>query len=199
MRKKRNRRVKIKPTELLIFSLALGSTFVFDKHIYRIQRSGEREVNTTKIEILFSPKGGCTKRICEMIDNAEHEIYVHAYSFTSEPIAKALLRAEKRGVYVYLIVDYDQYKEGKVPFSKDFERGLTDFTIDNRHGKAHSKYMVIDGKNTITGSFNFDKNAEERNREDVGYISNAPKTAEAHIMNWCENKEKIIKYKKKKK
>ena len=50
------------------------------------------------VEVFFSPNGGCTEAMIDEIQNAKGSILVQAYSFTSAPIAKALLNAHKRGV-----------------------------------------------------------------------------------------------------
>ncbi len=42
-------------------------------------------------KVLFSPDGGATQAIVREIDNARLEILVQAYSFTSAPIARALV------------------------------------------------------------------------------------------------------------
>ena len=54
----------------------------------------------TPVKVYFSPKGGCTEAIISEINQAKTEILVQAYSFTSAPIAKALVNAHKRGVKV---------------------------------------------------------------------------------------------------
>src|ERR1035437_9057589 len=61
-------------------------------------------INTT-VKVCFSPNGGCTQAIIQEIDQAKSEILVQAYSFTSAPIAKALLSANKRGVKVIAVLD----------------------------------------------------------------------------------------------
>ena len=52
------------------------------------------------VEVYFSPQGGCTGAVVEEINAAQTSILVQAYSFTSAPIAKALVDAHKRGVDV---------------------------------------------------------------------------------------------------
>ena len=47
------------------------------------------------VEVYFSPKGGCTGAVVKEIDAAEKTILVQAYSFTSAPIAKALVEARQ--------------------------------------------------------------------------------------------------------
>jgi phosphatidylserine/phosphatidylglycerophosphate/cardiolipin synthase-like enzyme len=54
----------------------------------------------TAIQVYFSPDGGCTEAINKVLGRARQDILVQAYSFTSAPIAKALLDANRRGVTV---------------------------------------------------------------------------------------------------
>ena len=46
------------------------------------------------IRVYFSPNGGCTDAILSEINQAKTEILLQAYSFTSKPIAQALIRAQ---------------------------------------------------------------------------------------------------------
>lgn len=61
-----------------------------------------------KWEVYFSPHGGCTDTVIKELNKAKSTILVQAYSFTSAPIAKALLNAHKRGVKVEVILDKSQ-------------------------------------------------------------------------------------------
>jgi phosphatidylserine/phosphatidylglycerophosphate/cardiolipin synthase-like enzyme len=91
---------------------------------------------------------------------------VQAYSFTSAPIAKALLAAHTRGVQVHGILDQSQRTEEYS--SADFlaNQGVATM-IDADHATAQNKVIVIDGELVITGSFNFTKAAQEKNAEHV--------------------------------
>ena len=53
----------------------------------------------------FSPNGGCTQAVVSALSTAQKSILVQAYSFTSAPIARALVDAKKRGVDVQVILD----------------------------------------------------------------------------------------------
>src|SRR5438132_14126289 len=59
----------------------------------------------TNIEVYFSPKGGCTDAVVRELNSAKTSVLVQAYSFTSPPIAKALVDAKRRGVAVQTILD----------------------------------------------------------------------------------------------
>ena len=55
---------------------------------------------STTWEVYFSPHGGATSAILQTLDNAKSTVLVQACSFTSDPIAEALVRAHERGVKV---------------------------------------------------------------------------------------------------
>ena len=60
------------------------------------------------IQVYFSPDGGCTDAIIQAIEGASESVQVQAYSFTSAPIAEAILGAHKRGVDVTVVLDSSQ-------------------------------------------------------------------------------------------
>jgi phosphatidylserine/phosphatidylglycerophosphate/cardiolipin synthase-like enzyme len=134
------------------------------------------------IEVYFSPHGGCTEAIVRELDRAKSSVLVQAYSFTSAPIAKALVEARKRGLKVGVILDASQRTEH---YSEaDFLANMGVPTrIDAAHKIAHNKIMVIDCSVVITGSFNFTKAAEESNAENVLIVRDA-RLAEQYTANW---------------
>ena len=138
------------------------------------------------VSVYFSPNGGCTEAIVEALNTAKTTILVQAYSFTSAPIAKALVEAHKRHVDVQVILDKSQRSERYSGATFLSNEGIPVF-IDAAHNIAHNKLMVIDGKIVITGSFNFTKAAEEGNAENLLVISNAPDLAQRYTANWKEH------------
>lgn len=138
--------------------------------------------NAADIQVFFSPKGGCTEAVVANLDKAKSNVLVQAYSFTSAPIAKALVDAEKRGVKVQIILDKSQRTEKYS--SADFVKhaGIPTY-IDAKHSIAHNKIMIIDGKIILTGSFNFTKAAEASNAENLLVIQD-PVLAAKYTANW---------------
>jgi phosphatidylserine/phosphatidylglycerophosphate/cardiolipin synthase-like enzyme len=63
------------------------------------------------VTVCFTPGGTCTEAIVHALNNAKRTILMQAYSFTSAPIAKALLDAHTRGVQVQVILDKSQRTE----------------------------------------------------------------------------------------
>lgn len=125
--------------------------------------------NISEVDYYFSPKGGATAAVVQEINNATVSIKVQAYSFTSKPIIDALINAKKRNVDIIVIVDKSQKNGLGSGYPMVKEAGITAF-VDDKHQIAHNKIMIIDNKIVIIGSFNFTKNAEENNAENLAII-----------------------------
>lgn len=125
------------------------------------------------IRVYFSPSGGCTAAIVNELNQAQRQILVQAYSFTSEPIAAACIEAHKRGVAVFAVLDRSQETEQYSAADLLVNSGITT-VIDSQHAIAHNKVILIDGQTLITGSFNFTSNAEKSNAENLLIIRNRP-------------------------
>ena len=117
-------------------------------------------------EVYFSPRGGSAIAIINQLDQAKTTILIQAYFFTSEPIAKALLGAYKRGVNIRVILDRKQRTDQYSMATFLFNQGIS-VKIDSRHAANHNKVMIIDEKIVITGSFNFTPKAENQNAENL--------------------------------
>lgn len=139
------------------------------------------------IQVYFSPRGGATEAITREIRNAKSEILVQAYSFTSAPIAKALLEAYKRGVKVEAILDKGQRKERYTSATFLNNAGIP-VLIDSSHAIAHCKIIVIDRQTLITGSFNFTKAAEDKNAENLLIIKGNKLLVDKYLDNYADHR-----------
>ncbi len=137
--------------------------------------------------VYFSPHGGCTEAVVEALSSAKSTVLVQAYSFTSAPIAKALVDAHRRGVKIEVILDKSQRTEKYSSATFIYNNGIPCF-IDAQHAIAHNKVMNIDARTVITGSFNFTKAAEEKNAENLLVISN-PEMAAKYMQNWHTHRQ----------
>jgi phosphatidylserine/phosphatidylglycerophosphate/cardiolipin synthase-like enzyme len=119
----------------------------------------------------FSPKGGCTRAIVAELATARSEILVQAYSFSCPDIAKALIAASNRRVKVVVLLDRSNEAETYSELGDLTGHGL-EVLIDSCHAIAHNKVMVIDKRTIITGSFNFTRQAEHENAENLLILRN---------------------------
>ncbi len=138
---------------------------------------------TGQVEIGFSPKDGAEALVIRAIGAAQQEILVAAYSFTSKPIAQALLTAHKRGVQVCAVLDKSQRSERYSAATFLANQGIG-VRIDEKHAIQHNKYLVIDGHTVELGSFNYSRAAAERNAENVMVIWHQPEIALRYREDW---------------
>jgi phosphatidylserine/phosphatidylglycerophosphate/cardiolipin synthase-like enzyme len=135
------------------------------------------------IKVYFSPGGACTDAIVSQINQAKTEILLQAYSFTSKPIAQALVQAHKRGVKVSAVLDKSNRtkKYSSATFLKNM--GIP-VVIDDKHAIAHNKIMIIDNRVVITGSFNFTTAAENKNAENILILEDIPEITRPYLENF---------------
>jgi phosphatidylserine/phosphatidylglycerophosphate/cardiolipin synthase-like enzyme len=145
------------------------------------------------ITCYFSPRGGCTAAIVAQLDAAGTSIHLQAYSFTSKPIAQALLDAKKRGVQIIAVLDSSQRTE-KYSEADFINNAAIPTYIDSRHAIAHNKIMLIDGKTIITGSFNFTNAAESSNAENLLIIHDHPRLYGAYESNFQKHLQHSERY-----
>jgi len=143
--------------------------------------------STGTVDVYFSPRGGATEAIVSELSKAQKSIQVQAYSFTSAPIAKALLDAHKRGVKVEVILDKSQKTAKYSSATFLVNAGIPTF-IDSKHAIAHNKIIIIDRATLITGSFNFTKAAEEKNAENMLVIKGNQQLVDKYLNNFEEHK-----------
>ena len=132
-----------------------------------------------RIEVGFSPGLGAELLVIKTIHSASDSILVLAYSFTSKPIAEALIEAAKRGVKVYAVLDKSQRAERYTSATFLANSGVS-VKIDDSHASAHNKIIIVDGRHTLTGSYNFTNAAASRNAENVLTVWNNSDLAKAY-------------------
>ncbi len=166
---------------VLLFSLFLFLT--------GCQKGEVRETPVTsegiETQVYFSPNGGCTKAVVNLINNSRRTIDVAIYSFSSKKIAKALIEAHNRGVRVRVIIDYGHGKSRYCVGPLLKEAGIeVRYKRGSGGGLMHHKYAIYDGKVISTGSFNWTKNAEKRNDENLVVIKNDPRLVKEYQKNF---------------
>jgi phosphatidylserine/phosphatidylglycerophosphate/cardiolipin synthase-like enzyme len=168
--------------------LLIGTGFTGAYTLLFLARGLHRRFATPpSLGVHFSPKGGCTEAVVRELQAARHEVLVLAYSFTSKPIAQALVDAKLRGVHVDIVLDHSNEKEEYTDLHFFLEQGLTPL-IDPNHAIAHNKVMVVDGKTVITGSFNFTHHAESENAENLLVIKGHPELVRAYRTDFAAHK-----------
>jgi phosphatidylserine/phosphatidylglycerophosphate/cardiolipin synthase-like enzyme len=120
--------------------------------------------------VCFSRADNCSAIIIKLIDSAQRYVHVAVYSFTLDCIRDALIRARDRGVEVKVVMERDQAGERGSEY-ENLLRARVDVRLDGNPYLMHHKFMVVDGKIVVTGSYNWSYSAEERNDENLVVIS----------------------------
>ena len=111
-----------------------------------------------------------------------------AYSFTDRSIARALVRAQQRGVRVRVVADREQARALLQNVLADLVAGGVEVRVDGNFSAAHNKVIVIDTDSphatTITGSYNYTLAAQRNNAENVIVLRDNPQVARAYRDNW---------------
>lgn len=137
-------------------------------------------------EVGFSPKRNALEVVMSVIMNAEKEMLVAAYSFTSKDIAFALVEAKRRGVDVRVLVDHAQNNDDQGGYKAvDFleSKGIPVVRSEN-YSAMHHKFMVVDEMHVQLGSFNYTSSANLRNAETAIAFRNAPSLAQIYRIEW---------------
>ena len=141
-----------------------------------------------EISSYFSPKGGCVEAIVKELGLARREVLVQAYSFTCQEIATALIAAAKRGVRVSVLLDRSNEAESYSELGDLKQHGI-DVMIDAQHAIAHNKVMVIDYRTVLTGSFNFTRQAEHENAENLVVLKDHHDLAQLYRDNFHKHRD----------
>ena len=124
------------------------------------------------VEVYFSPDDGVESVIADLLDTARLRVDFLAFSFTSDPLGEAVLRADQAGLAVRGVLDEDQGDSNIGTELTIFQAEGLDVRLDGNPGQMHEKVFIVDGDVVVFGSYNFSRNANETNDENVLIIHN---------------------------
>ena len=128
-------------------------------HVEPVQSVSKRS-RKVEVEMQVSFLHGANAHIqaySRLIDEAESHIIIASWNvnFISQDIFSSLLDAKKRGVHVGFIVNSVKRKQTLQYFYDDGEDEKDkDATFTLFETKSHAKFLFVDGKSLIVGSFN---------------------------------------------
>jgi len=129
----------------LTFACVLCATMVSTS----IAQAGQDLPGGAQYEIGLSPNAGALDLVLKTINTAKSQILVAAYTFTSKPIALALIEAQARGVKVFVVADEDQNKKSYSAVTYLANEGVP-VRLNGSYQSMHHKFMVIDGLHRST-------------------------------------------------
>lgn len=133
----------------------------------------------TQIFTYFSPDNDILSSLVKEIESAKKSIHFMAFSFTEDTLGSAMRDRFESGIDIQGVFEkrqisqYSEYEQMKAAGMSVIQ--------DRNKGTMHHKVIVIDEETVITGSYNFSKNAEERNSENLLIIKGNPDIAQAYL------------------
>jgi phosphatidylserine/phosphatidylglycerophosphate/cardiolipin synthase-like enzyme len=123
------------------------------------------------VSTYFSPNRGGAQTVIGFIDRCENTIDAAVYCITHDEISDALIRAHNRGVVVRVITDKTQ-AAGRWSDDEKLEEASIPLKRGGYHwrGSMHNKFIIGDDSAIGTGSFNWTKNADQKNAENFVII-----------------------------
>jgi phosphatidylserine/phosphatidylglycerophosphate/cardiolipin synthase-like enzyme len=153
---------------------------------------------TGTIEVAFAPWDDAEGMVVRAIEAARKQILVQAFSFTSRPIAAALIAARARGVDVQVTADRDQTFAGEGSRIPELAVAGIPIWLEVRYQSAHNKVMVIDAGRAspavVTGSANWTAAAARKNAENVVILRDDQRMARAYAANWRRHRSDALPY-----
>ncbi len=139
---------------------------------------------TPAIETGFSPEGSALQLVLKVVNTAQQNIRLMGYSFTSPAVVRSLISAKRRGVDVQVVLD-EKANVGKANMAAMdllVNAGIPVRTVSSFKA-LHDKVIIVDGKNTQVGSFNF-SHAARFNSENVLVVWGDFTVAQAYLQHW---------------
>ncbi|MGT3172777.1 phospholipase D family nuclease [Yersinia enterocolitica] len=145
-------------TVLFFWLLTLSQAFAVVESVYA-------ECPVT-YDVGFSPRGNALNLILAELATATESISLAAYSFTSLPVADALIAAQKRGVAVSVVVNKGSIN-GLGAKARYLQNNEVPVRMNAKYAIMHNKFFLVDNKSLKTGSFNYSAAAAARNAENI--------------------------------
>jgi cardiolipin hydrolase len=128
--------------------------------------------NAVDIETQFGSEGSVRNVYIDAINDAEYEIKVAMDYFTDYKLAQALINAAKYGREVYVIVDGDRENLLKGAAIGNYLRdGGVEVAVNRSDFRLFDRFIIIDGKKVIIGSYPFVEDAGDSPMNDAAVIS----------------------------
>jgi phosphatidylserine/phosphatidylglycerophosphate/cardiolipin synthase-like enzyme len=119
-----------------------------------------------RAENYFSPEDRPATHVIRWIGAAQQRLHFLAFSFTHDGIGDAVLERSRAGVPIGGVFESADTRTSFSEYGKLKGEGL-DVLLDTNPWNLHHKVMILDGKITIFGSFNFSASADRDNDENL--------------------------------
>jgi mitochondrial cardiolipin hydrolase len=151
----------------------LAQECINDKN-YKFIMEWVKNVNNTLIsqpdsstaDAFFSPGDACRSIITSQINTASQNLRICVFTISDDVITHSIATAHKKGVTVQIITDNDKLHDGGSDINYLSDLGIP-IKTDTTPNHMHHKFMVVDDRALLTGSYNWTRSAALYNHENV--------------------------------
>ncbi|MFP4523682.1 MAG: phospholipase D-like domain-containing protein [Candidatus Woesearchaeota archaeon] len=122
------------------------------------------------VDLFACPQHNCEDEHITSIQKAKETIKILAFTFTSKPIAQALIAKEQEDVNVSVV--FEKTRVTRYATDEVLAKQNVSVKYDTNPYTMHEKLFIIDNITVFVGSYNPTKNANENNDENVLRIQN---------------------------
>ncbi len=115
--------------------------------------------------VLLDPDQGTIEDTVSAIRRADREIAALVYKFDDPSVLKALRHAAEKKVRIRIVADREASDEHGSLIKKARKLGAEIRMPQKKRGKLHAKFLIVDEREVLFGSFNWTHSAAEKNIE----------------------------------
>jgi len=125
-----------------------------------------------KSDAFFSPGEACRNTIIHQINQSISRLRICVFTISDDIITNAILTAHQRKVEIKIITDNDKSLDMGSDIEMLGKKGIT-IRMDTTSDHMHHKFMVVDERTLLTGSYNWTQSAARYNHENILLTSEA--------------------------
>lgn len=119
-----------------------------------------------KSDAFFSPGDACRDTIIKQISGAITQIKICVFTISDDRISHAIMTSHKKGLDIKVITDNDKSFDMGSDVGRLAQAGIA-VKMDSTPNHMHHKFMVVDDRALITGSYNWTQSAARYNHENI--------------------------------
>jgi len=141
-----------------------GGLFLFLFLIGALQSSSA----IAEIETLFSPGGSIKENLQKEVESTASTLDLAIHEITSLEMAQILVKAKQRGVKVRVIADSKQANIRTSKITYLIQQGILVKVLGGKEkGVMNHRFMILDGKRVLIGSFDWSEASLNWNYENI--------------------------------
>jgi len=121
-----------------------------------------------EIETLFSPGGSIKENLQKETESTDSTLDLAIHEITSLEMAQILVKAKQRGVKVRVIADSKQANIRTSKITYLIQQGILVKVLGGKEkGVMNHRFMILDGKRVLIGSFDWSEASLKWNYENI--------------------------------